>query len=97
MITLKENKISKTLNNFIPSELSIIVMSYVNEKINSNNDFQKAITLWFVDKNKCIQQYGHISYWDTSNVTRMQGIFQYKYDFNDDISRWDTSNVTIMR
>jgi surface protein len=49
--------------------------------------------------------YGHISDWETSQVTNMEKLFcgyvNYGGDasmksFNDDISRWDTSNVTTM-
>jgi len=39
---------------------------------------------------------GHISDWDTSKVTKCNGLFSGKKDFNDDISRWDMSNVTAM-
>ena len=50
--------------------------------------------------------YGHISDWETSQVTNMEKLFDgHPYDvgdanmqsFNDDISRWDTSNVTTMQ
>jgi surface protein len=96
MMTLKQINIIKILNNFISNDISNRIISYMDEKIKNNNDFQKAITLWFCDNDKCIEQYGHISSWDTHNVTFMQGLFQYKCNFNDDISGWDTSNVISM-
>ena len=49
--------------------------------------------------------YGHISDWETSQVTNMEKLFSgatwdggdaNMQSFNDDISRWDTSNVTTM-
>ena len=49
--------------------------------------------------------YGHISDWETSQVTNMESLFSgdrlnggdaNMCSFNDDISRWDTSNVTTM-
>ena len=48
--------------------------------------------------------YGHISDWETSQVTNMEKLFYDWWDggdanmrsFNDDISRWDTSNVSTM-
>ena len=38
-----------------------------------------------------------IGSWDTSNVTRMNSMFDFNKVFNQDIGSWDTSNVTDMR
>ena len=37
--------------------------------------------------------YGHISDWDTSQVTDMSWLFYGKREFNDDISQWDVGRV----
>ena len=37
-----------------------------------------------------------ISFWDTSNVTNMMGMFFQTAEFNGDIGNWDTSNVISM-
>ncbi|MCW6015849.1 DUF285 domain-containing protein [Serratia marcescens] len=37
-----------------------------------------------------------VNNWDTSNVTSMQGMFQFSGIEYLDVSRWDTSNVTNM-
>jgi hypothetical protein len=53
-------------------------------------------------KARCLERYGHISNWDVSAVTNMNGLFCNEagcYDYGDDdidISRWDTSSVTDM-
>tara|TARA_Y100001970_G_scaffold272647_1_gene369653 strand:- start:233 stop:1195 length:963 start_codon:yes stop_codon:yes gene_type:complete len=40
--------------------------------------------------------YGHISFWDVSQVTDMQSAFQNKEAFNEDIHLWDVSSVVHM-
>jgi len=45
-----------------------------------------------------LEYYGHISLWDTSQVTNMSCLFRNKKkkNFNDDIGSCDTSKVTDM-
>jgi hypothetical protein len=54
-----------------------------------------AVTAWLADATAAEATYGHISAWDTSQVTDMKQLFQNSI-FNDDISAWDTSAVTNM-
>lgn len=54
------------------------------------------------DLSRLFENYGtsfndDIGYWDTSNVTTMEGLFWGAKDFNQDISSWNTSSVTNMR
>ena len=42
------------------------------------------------------REYGHISQWDTEQVTSMYELFKYMRDFNEDISRWRVHNVRDM-
>ena len=66
-----------------------------------------AVTAWFTDQPGAVATYGHISTWDTSEVTNMDELFcavtaDCSYDnplaasFNEDISAWDTSGATTM-
>ena len=59
-----------------------------------NGDIQAAVDLWCDDPAVAEEQYGHISKWDVSHVTNMEGLFREKGKFNEDISAWDVSNVT---
>ena len=61
----------------------------------TNNSLRKAVDMWLYSRNKAIKKYGHISKWDTSEVTDMSGLFAYS-SFNDDIGNWDTSKVVNM-
>lgn len=42
------------------------------------------------------QRMGHLTFWDTSSVTTMEGMFQEAYQFNSDLSNWNVSKVTNM-
>ena len=41
-------------------------------------------------------EYGHISQWETRQVTTMSYLFDNQSKFNEDISGWDVGNVTNM-
>ena len=66
-----------------------------------NNQNQASVALGEADASKCEYihnsvNYGHISQWNTSDVTNMSKAFSGKANFNQDISGWNTSNVTDM-
>ncbi|RYY82420.1 BspA family leucine-rich repeat surface protein [archaeon] len=64
----------------------------------TNDTLKLAVKVW-CDKDaraRAEREYGHISTWNTSQVTSMQALFRDKTDFNDDISTWIVSNVTNM-
>lgn len=72
-----------------------IIKKYINTSKFSNSDnLKKACELWYNDKEKCLNIYGHISYWDTSEITSMFRLFYGFTNFNEDLSRWNTSKVT---
>ena len=54
-----------------------------------------AVNLCKKNHNWTHPKHGHISKWNTSQVTFMCDLFE-DYDFNEDISKWDTSNVEYM-
>ena len=54
-----------------------------------------AVAAWLADATAAKATYGHISSWDTSQVTDMAQLFQNS-NFDDDINAWDTSAVTNM-
>jgi hypothetical protein len=72
----------------------------------TNADIKVAVSEWVHPCTRVAAEvkYGHISDWQTSQVTDMSKLFYVNPDmcvsasnfqtFNDDISRWDTSNVT---
>ena len=70
-------------------------------------DIKVAVRAWANPATRAAAEitYGHISDWETAQVTNMVKLFDgyfcnggdfYMQSFNDDISRWDTSNVTTM-
>jgi surface protein len=82
--------------------------------VRTDADIKVAVTAWADPRRRAAAEitYGHISDWDTSQVTNMEALFvgalyafgtywgdrgdTNMFYFNDDISRWDTSNVTTM-
>jgi surface protein len=62
----------------------------------SRMDLVKAVKQWCKDPVLAESQYGHISTWDTSQITNMNQLLRYTPDFNADISNWDVTNVTDM-
>ena len=63
----------------------------------TNADIQTGVDAWVADPTSAESTYGHISTWDVSGVTDMEGLFAQKMEFNDDITSWDVSNVTNMK
>lgn len=56
---------------------------------------EQAIRTWSLNKKTAYDLYGHINYWNVSNVTDMSHLFEY-YSINVYINDWDVSNVTNM-
>ncbi|MBT3668028.1 MAG: DUF285 domain-containing protein [Opitutae bacterium] len=61
-----------------------------------DSNFQTAVNLWFSNQVDANKTFGHISDWNVSAVTNMQGAFENRATFNDDIGDWDVSNITNM-
>ena len=72
------------------------ILSRVFYQMKDSDELRKAVELWLSDESKAITKYGHISLWDTSNVTDMSNMFCGTNKFNKDIGKWNTSNVTDM-
>ena len=91
----------KYLNEFVGNTDFHPFISYANKIASrSDNDIKKAVNDWCNDtsdnKVESVRKYGHISEWHTSRVTDMNGLFEGKNNFNDDISNWNVSSVTNM-
>ena len=75
-------------------------MNAFNEEKNiiklNNDTIRKALKLFDENENEAIKLYGHISDWDTSEVTDMSRLFWGNANFNEDIGSWDVSNVITM-
>jgi hypothetical protein len=63
---------------------------------NPNECIRYKVHLWCSDQTKAESLYGHISTWNTTEVTDMTFLFKDKFQFNDDIGAWDVSNVVSM-
>eukprot|EP00971_Amphidinium_carterae_P131672 2607969-Amphidinium_carterae.1 len=59
-------------------------------------ELRAAVQDWLKSETMAEAKYGHISFWNTSMVTNMSGLFQDAHKFNAPIGSWDTSEVTTM-
>ena len=80
--------------------------------IRTDADIKAAVKAWcgewecdYIKGGKCKvrgdpvaaeREYGHISQWDTEQVTSMKDLFFCMTEFNEDISRWRVHNVRDM-
>lgn len=62
----------------------------------NNKTLREAVAEWLKDESKAQKKYGHISDWDTSQVTNMGSLFDDAWSFNEPIGNWDVSNVEDM-
>ena len=83
--------------NEYESGLYQIIKSLVFYQMKDSKELREAVALWLANESKVKNKYGHISIWDTSNVTDMSELFRAAKKFNEDIGNWDTSKVTNMR
>ena len=65
-----------------------------------NDSIRVAVDLWCskvaADRETASTRYGHISHWNTSEVTEMSRLFAGRGEFNDNVGRWDVLSVTNM-
>lgn len=84
----------------IPIELRRIIKRYQYRSFTSNDVLRKMATNWEIhDPMLTYKEYGHISEWDTAQVTNMDYVFRQIFgrsSFNEDIENWDVSKVTSM-
>ena len=91
--------------DFIQDVLGPMMRS--SKVVRTDADIKVAACAWANAATRAAAEitYGHISEWETSQVTNMEKLFHGHWNggdanvqsFNDDISRWDTSNVTTMK
>ena len=87
------------LYNYEPEIINIIEKYMTTYTFTNKKELKEAVDMWCEEETReeAEEKYGHISYWDVSQITDMSELFSYEFDFNDDISQWDVSNVTDMR
>ena len=68
--------------NAYESGLYQIILSLVFYQMKDSEELREAVKLWLTNEFTAIIKYGHISLWNTSNVTDMSRMFEYSNDFN---------------
>ena len=94
---IKNAKLGDDLISFQNKRRKFIPEWRINSfKPNNKDELTKGITNWLNDKDKYLETYGYIGYWDISKIKDMSTLFKDKKNFNDNINFWDVSNVTNM-
>ena len=62
----------------------------------TDSNARAAVAEWLSDSAAAEAAYGHISTWETGEVTNMRNLFSGASSFNENIGAWDTSGVTDM-
>ena len=77
-----------------------IITQYVIFKPKSKVQLKDAVNYWCEKEEESLEEalneYGHISNWNTSFIICMRFLFNGKKDFNDNINNWDVSKVEDM-
>ena len=55
----------------------------------NNETLRDAVKEWLYDESKAEKKYGHISGWDTSEVTDMYRMFEKARSFNQPLEKWE--------
>ena len=83
----------------LPDVLLTKINEYANYTPKTYQELKIAVNEWCENKDyiyeSVLNKYGHISLWNTENITDMSYLFS-NFRFNDDISKWNVSNVTNM-
>ena len=64
--------------------------------VRTDDNIRVAVKAWLEDEQEATRLYGHISDWDTSQVTDMYYMFWDASAFNQPLASWDISRVTDM-
>lgn len=86
----------RNIDEYEPGLYQILKEKWKVFQPQTNEELKEAVSLWFSKREKAIEQYGHISTWQTNKITSMSYLFSFACNFNENISNWDTSNVTSM-
>lgn len=82
--------------NDIPIELVVIIRAYLLQALNDKSLRQVTKTFLGWKTPLILLRYGHISQWDTAQVTNMRNLFNNNDFLIESIGDWDTSNVVDM-
>lgn len=91
----------------LPPELRAYIKKFLRRKPLTNETIREAIrkyfgpletgVLYMPHRMEVIREYGHISDWNTENVTDMSRLFENRERLKENLNLWDTGKVTTMK
>ena len=82
----------RNIQSYEPNIYNTIIRA-IFYQMKDSDELREVVKLWLNNESTATTKYGHISRWNTSNVTDMNRMFFNTENFNEDIGGWDTSKV----
>ena len=80
---------------FYDKKVLELINCVTSHTMDTNKTIIEATNLWFTDETECSNLYGHITFWDTVDITTMNYMFYNKPAFDKQLL-WNTNNVKNM-
>ena len=83
----KDSKVGLKVRKYCPRTCGVCKSDFLPLTADGDRKISSAVKLWFSNRTAAMDEYGHISQWDVSQITNMGKLFEDRADFNEDLSQ----------